>query len=86
MAAAFASARCASRIGRCTCERCPASRLAREELLARLVEHARRADLDSLLATILSENVGSVRLAGDAGFSFVRRSGTSAEYEMCLTS
>jgi RimJ/RimL family protein N-acetyltransferase len=55
-----------------------------QKLLGRLVEHARQAELDCLLATILSENAGSLRLAGEAGFSFVRRSGASAEYEMCL--
>ncbi len=56
------------------------------ELLGWVVEHARLADLDSLIATTLSENRAAAGLAGATGFSVAERVGIYTEYEMRLNS
>jgi acetyltransferase len=56
------------------------------DLLRQIVERARLAGLDSLIATILSENHVAARLARAAGFSVVRRADIYNEYEMRLNS
>ncbi len=56
------------------------------ELVGRVVEHARLARLDSLIAMTLSENHVAARLALAAGFSVARKAGIYTEYEMCLNS
>jgi acetyltransferase len=54
-------------------------------LLARLVEHARRAKLRRLIAITLSENRSAGRLARSAGFSLSGAAGNYTEYELRLT-
>lgn len=54
------------------------------ELLERLTEHARVHGVELLVASMLSENHASARLARAIGFSILRRSGVNSEYEMWL--
>lgn len=54
------------------------------ELLEWVVEHARNAGLERLIATALSENRGAGRLARALGFSVASRAGIYTEYEMPL--
>ena len=54
-------------------------------LLGRVVERARLAGLDSLIATILGENRVAARLARAAGFAVVRRAEIISEYEIRLS-
>jgi GNAT superfamily N-acetyltransferase len=56
------------------------------ELFGQVIERARPAGLDSLIATIRSENNVAARLARAAGFSVAGRAGIYTEYEMCLNS
>ena len=53
-------------------------------LLGRVVERARLADLDSLIATTLSENRVAARLLRAGGFSAVRRSGIYTPSMRCV--
>ncbi|HET7297049.1 MAG TPA: GNAT family N-acetyltransferase, partial [Gemmatimonadales bacterium] len=53
-------------------------------LLARLIEHARRAKLRRLIAITLSENRAAGGLARSAGFSLARTGGNYTEYELPL--
>ncbi len=54
------------------------------ELLGRLLEHARTAGLQTLVATSLSENRVAQRLLRSAGFGVVAREGIYTEYELTL--
>jgi RimJ/RimL family protein N-acetyltransferase len=54
------------------------------ELLGVIVERARHAGLDSLIAMMLSENRACARLAAGVGFAIAGHSGPSTEYEMGL--
>jgi acetyltransferase len=54
------------------------------ELLRSIVEHARAADIERLIATTLSENGAALRLARATGFSVSRRAGIYIEHEIDL--
>jgi len=53
-------------------------------LLGRVVERARLAGVECLVATTLGENRVAARLAHASGFSVVRRAGIYVEYELPL--
>jgi acetyltransferase len=54
------------------------------QLFEQVIERARLARLDSLIATTLSENRVAARLARTVGFSMVRRAGIYTDYELRL--
>jgi GNAT superfamily N-acetyltransferase len=68
---------------RATADRWQGHRLG-SELLCVVVQRARAAGLDSLTATVLSENRAAAALAHAAGFSVIARAGTQTEYELRL--